>query len=240
MIYITGDTHGNIDLKRIKTYFSNKYVTKEEYLIILGDAGMIWSENECFIHDYAFLGLTILFIDGNHENFELLNKFPIVTFNGARCHRLYSNVYHILRGEVIELNGLLLFCMGGATSIDKVYRTNRISWWEEENITIEDIENGLNNLEKYNFRVDYVLTHCAPSKVVKKMFNYDVDSNTKVLEEFMSQLKYKYWFFGHYHKDQTYNNYRCFYNDILEIKHINKFKRVLNLRYLQKKMMKLS
>ncbi|MBQ7275783.1 MAG: metallophosphoesterase [Bacilli bacterium] len=234
MIYITGDTHGNIDFKKIKDYFSKKYVTNEDYLIILGDAGIVWSENECFIHNYAYLGLTILFIDGNHENFELLNKFPIVTFNGARCHRLYSNVYHILRGEVIELNGLLLFCMGGATSIDKVYRTNRISWWEEENITIEDIENGLSNLEKYNFRVDYVLTHCAPSKVVKKMFNYDVDLNTKVLEDFRSKIQYKYWFFGHYHKDKTYKNYRCFYNDILEIKAYKQIKKNVKFEILTK------
>ena len=69
MIYITGDTHGNIDFKKIKDYFSKKYVTNEDYLIILGDAGIVWSENECFIHNYAYLGLTILFIDGNHENF---------------------------------------------------------------------------------------------------------------------------------------------------------------------------
>ena len=234
MIYITGDTHGNIDFKRIKTYFSNKYVTKEEYLIILGDAGIIWSENEFFIHDYAFLGLTIIFIDGNHENFELLNKFPIVIFNGAKCHRLYHNVYHILRGEVLELNGLSFFCMGGATSIDKEYRTNRISWWREENITGSDFENGLKNLEKHNHKVDYVLTHCAPSKVLEKMFNYDLDSNTKALEQLRSKIEYKYWFFGHYHKDQTYKNYRCFYNDILEIKAYKQVKKSVEFEILTK------
>lgn len=36
MFYITGDTHGNIDFKKIKNYFKNIYVTEEDYLIILG------------------------------------------------------------------------------------------------------------------------------------------------------------------------------------------------------------
>ena len=122
MIYITGDTHGNIDFLKLKQYFKNRYVTDEEYLIVLGDAGIVWSEIECYIGDYSSLGLTVLFIEGNHENFDLLNKFPIVSLNGAKCHRLCNKVYHILRGEIINLNGFSFLCMGGATSIDKFYR----------------------------------------------------------------------------------------------------------------------
>ena len=178
MIYITGDTHGNIDFYKIKEYFKNKYVTKEEYLIILGDAGIVWSEKEFYIRDYSWLGLTVLFIDGNHENFQLLNKFPIVNYNGAKCHRLASNVYHIMRGEIIELNDLLFLCIGGATSVDKFHRIEGISWWDEENISDNDIANALENIKKYNYSVDYVLTHCAPSKYVKKMFGFKTDSNT--------------------------------------------------------------
>lgn len=221
MIYITGDTHGNIDFSKLKRYFSKRYVTRKDYLIILGDAGIVWSKKDFYINDYYLLGLTVLFVDGNHENFELLNLFPVVEYNGAKCHLLYSDVYHILRGEIINLNGLSFFCMGGATSIDKSYRINRISWWEEENISNSDILNGLNNLDKVNYHVDYVLSHCAPSFVVKKMFNYQKDSNTEILEKFQSQIDFKYWYFGHYHENKRWNNYRCFYGDILEIKKTN-------------------
>ena len=45
MIYITGDTHGNIDFAKLEKYFSKRYVTKKDYLIILGDAGIVWSED---------------------------------------------------------------------------------------------------------------------------------------------------------------------------------------------------
>ena len=181
MIYITGDTHGNIDFNKIKEYFDKLYVTKNDYLIILGDAGIVWSETEVFIHDYSFLGLTVLFIDGNHENFDLLNKFPIIEYNGAKCHRLTSNVFHILRGEIINLNGLSFLCIGGATSIDKYHRIEGISWWEEENISDKDIENAMNNIKKYNYKVDYVISHCAPSKYVNEIFGFKIDSDTDKL-----------------------------------------------------------
>ena len=44
MIYITGDTHGLIDIDKLKHYFKKKYVSKKDYLIILGDAGIAWNE----------------------------------------------------------------------------------------------------------------------------------------------------------------------------------------------------
>ena len=107
--------------------------------------------------------------------------------------------------------------MGGATSIDKANRIDRVSWWNEENISKKDIDNGLNNLSKVNMKVDYVLSHCCPTSIVKKMFGYREDNNTKILEYFNGKIEYNHWYFGHYHQDMKYGKYRCFYNDILEI-----------------------
>ena len=73
MIYITGDTHQFVNFDKLKNYFSKKYISKKDYLIILGDAGIIWDKNyKDVLLKYSFLGLTIFFIDGNHENFDLL------------------------------------------------------------------------------------------------------------------------------------------------------------------------
>ena len=215
MIYITGDTHGNVDFDYLKDYFNNRFVNENDYLIILGDAGIVWSGKENFIDDYAMLGLNVLFIDGNHENFELLNRFPIVTFNGAKCHKLYENVYHIMRGEIIKLNNKTFFCMGGARSIDKVYRIENISWWKEEDIGFNDIENGLSNLKNVQNTVDYVLTHCAPTSIINKMFNYKQDNNIKILEKFKEIINFKYWYFGHYHENKKYNNFEVLYRRII-------------------------
>lgn len=232
MIYITGDTHGNIDFEKLDRYFSNRYVTTKDYLIILGDVGIVWSEKDCFIYEYTRLGLTVLFIDGNHENFELLNKFPIVEYRGAKCHYIANNIYHIMRGEIITINKKTFFCMGGATSIDKEMRTNRVSWWTEESITNDDINRALTNLKKVGFKVDYVLSHCAPSSVVKKMFGYETDCNTDILEKFKEQIEFNKWFFGHYHENKRYGKYRCFYGEILEIPILDEGKKAIKLKIL--------
>ena len=217
MIYFTGDTHGLIDFNKLKEYFKNEYVSEKDYIIILGDCGVVWSKNDIFTSEYASLNLTIFFIDGNHENFDLLNKFPIVSKCGAKCHLIDDNIYHVLRGEILQINGLKLLCLGGATSIDKMYRVPGKSWWSDENITEDDINNALNNLKKVDYKVDYVLTHCAPSKIVRNMFGYKDDSNTQMLDKLVYYLDFKHWFFGHYHKDQVMENFRAFYNDIYKL-----------------------
>lgn len=220
MVYITGDTHGDIDFKRVKAYFKREYVSEKDYLLILGDAGIIWSQKDVYIFDYISLGLTVFFIDGNHENFDLLNKFPIVTKNNAKCHLLSKNIYHVLRGEILLLNDLSFLCLGGATSIDKYLRKEGVSWWPDEHITDNDINNALSNLRLIDNKVDYVLTHCAPSRYVMKMFSFNPDDDTDKLSIIDSAIEYKHWYFGHYHMDKNYGKFRCFYNDILKIESI--------------------
>ena len=43
-IFITGDTHGDIDIGKVsvRRWPLQKELTKEDYLIILGDAGLVW------------------------------------------------------------------------------------------------------------------------------------------------------------------------------------------------------
>ena len=56
--------------------------------------------------------------------------------------------------------------MGGATSHDKWCRKEHISWWKEEVPSAKMMEHGLDNLEKNNNKVDYILTHCAPTSIM--------------------------------------------------------------------------
>lgn len=217
MIYICGDTHGLIDFDKLKNYFERRYASEKDVLIILGDAGIVWGEEDCSFSEFSQLGPTILFIDGNHENFPLLNRFPVVDIFGGKAHYLHRRIYHILRGEMLNINGLSFLCLGGATSIDKEMRTPGVSWWPEENITKQDMENALENAGKMNGEVDYVLTHCAPSSIVEKMFGYLVDRDTRQLEILRGRVSFKHWFFGHYHEDKKLGKFRCFYNEVLEV-----------------------
>ena len=43
-IYITGDTHGTIDLnKLINLSYRDETLTKKDYVIIVGDVAILWS-----------------------------------------------------------------------------------------------------------------------------------------------------------------------------------------------------
>lgn len=122
MIYLTGDTHA--DFHRLATYMFpvQKEMTKDDYVIILGDFGGVWEDSAIerwqldWLNDKPF---TTLFIDGNHDNFNRLeNDFQVVDFNGGKAHKIRDSVLHLMRGQVFELQGKSFFCMGGAASHD--------------------------------------------------------------------------------------------------------------------------
>ena len=48
MIYITGDTHQNIDISKLNTknFPEQKELTKSDYVIICGDFGMVWNNSK--------------------------------------------------------------------------------------------------------------------------------------------------------------------------------------------------
>ena len=217
MIYVTGDTHGLNDFDKLEAFFEERPAKEDDVLLILGDCAVLWSEIANYTKEYSSLGPTVLFIDGNHENFPMLNALPIIEKYGAKLHKVSPRVFHILRGEILEIEGKSFLCMGGATSTDKYLRKEGISWWKEENITDKDLANAFENLKKHNYEVDYVLTHCAPTSTLMRMFPFDADDNTDQLDRLKAKTNFKKWYFGHYHQDKTRGDYRCFYYDIIEL-----------------------
>ena len=106
-----------------------------------------------------------LWIDGNHENFDLLKSIQITKKFGGEVQEISTGIYHLNRGQVLAIDGLKFFVMGGAESHDKQYRTEHNSWWKEEMPSEEEMEKAIHALEENNWTVDYVLTHCAPRSV---------------------------------------------------------------------------
>ena len=43
MIYITGDCHGNFERFNVSIFSEQKEMTKDDYVIICGDFGGVWS-----------------------------------------------------------------------------------------------------------------------------------------------------------------------------------------------------
>ncbi|HDK7179278.1 TPA: metallophosphoesterase [Clostridium botulinum] len=212
MIYITGDTHFPNDIEKLNelNFPECKNLTKDDYVIICGDFGGVWDNGKKELYWREWLNnktWTTLFVDGNHENFDLLNSYKVEEWHGSKVHKINDSIYHLMRGQVFNINGLKFFTMGGASSTDKENRIKNISWWEEEIPNQIEMAEGLDNLEKHNNEVDYILTHTCSSSTLKditKIFGFQPkpeEAVNKYLEIIEEKVKFKKWYFGHFHED---------------------------------------
>ena len=93
-----------------------KKLDKGDTLIVCGDFGFVWdgSPKEKKLLDY--LGsrkYTVAFVDGTHENYDLLKKYRMTVWNGGRVHRISGNLFHLMRGQIYTIEGLRIFTFGG-------------------------------------------------------------------------------------------------------------------------------
>ena len=209
MIYATGDTHGNFQRFAPEHFPEQAGMTKEDYMIICGDFGGVWDggkkeeRNLDWLEDLPF---TTLFISGNHENFDLLSKYPTEEWNGGKIQRIRPHVIHLMRGQVFlnpkapdfEEQYWALRRMGAR------FRVNHRSWWKQELPSKTEYEEAQHSLERIQYEVDYVITHCAPSSIVDILGNggYVHDHLTDFLEEVKKRARFHYWLFGHYHDNK--------------------------------------
>lgn len=228
MIFVTGDLHGNYDISKLssKNWIESKCSTRDDYLIILGDFGLIWNNTQSKDEKYWLDWLnnkpyTTLFLDGNHENHVILSNYPTIKKFNGEARQIQENIFHLKRGEVYTIDNQKIFIMGGATSIDKAWRTPWISWWVDEIPTREEFHHALDNIEKHKY-VDFILSHACPESIkenflpgIKHDLNCPVEKFLDIVKE---DLNYKKWYFGHYHQDkQLDNKHICLYHKIIQL-----------------------
>lgn len=247
MIYITGDTHGDYTRFTTDCFPEQKSLTKDDFVIICGDFG-IWNdsrEQEYWRDWLEAKPFTTLFVDGNHENYDLLNSLPVKSWHGGKVHFVRPSIVHLMRGQLFDLNGTRIFTMGGAASQDiedgildsedpgfkrkrallekqgkRMYRINHSSWWKEEMPDELEYVEARKTLDACAWKADFIVSHCGPSSVIQLMSRgfYTPDRLTDFLEEISRRGEFRYWFFGHYHEDRAVSGkYICLYEQILEL-----------------------
>ncbi|MDD7515282.1 metallophosphoesterase family protein [Ruminococcus flavefaciens] len=203
MIYVTGDTHG--DITRFKSPEMKK-VSRGDTLIIAGDFGFLWDnskQEKAALKKLTEKGFTIAFLDGCHENFDMLEKYPTEEWKGGKIHRIAPNIVHLLRGQVYTIEKRKIFTFGGGHSQDIEFRRDN-DWWEREQPTHEEIMEGIANLRANSYDVDYIITHEPPASL-KECLVVDVFERLEVhafFEDIIKTCKYKKWFFGKCHIDK--------------------------------------
>ena len=223
MIFITGDTHGDRD--RLSRWRLRK-LQEGDTLIICGDFGFLWDDSkseQSYLQNLGKRKYNICFIDGTHENFELLNNYEISQWNGGKVHKIYGNLYHLMRGQIFEIEGKKIFTMGGGESSDVDIRRDVNAWSKDEIPTQEELLEGAENLEVANYDMDVIVTHEPPLKV-KSFLNLNENEMLRVtalnayFEELASNCKFKKWFFGSLHIDKFISGtHRAIFKDIINI-----------------------
>lgn len=220
MFFVTGDVHGNI-----KDLESRKFghIKKSDFVVVCGDLGLIWSgskEEEKILKKLGRKRHGVLFVDGAHENFELLANYPVTEWNGGKVQVISGNLIHLMRGQVYNINGKKVFTFGGGESTDREMRTPHESWWETELPGMEEMQEGVQNLVANNWEVDYIFTHEAPTTLRKFIDGDDFDINplNVYLECIHKKCKFKKWAFGNYHVNRRMSTiYEAVFDGVIKL-----------------------
>ena len=231
MFYVTGDTHG--DFRKL----GKRHVpaTYGDYVIICGDMGLLWDKDKTLDYNLKWLSnvkYTLLWVQGNHENYDMIEEYPVTTWHGGKVRQIIKDKVILLeRGQVFDIDGKTFFTFGGASSHDisdgildpqsfeseaeykaelklwkktKTYfRVKGESWWEQELPTDEEMQEGLKNLTTHKNRVDYIITHCCSSECEEMLDIKNHDKLTDYFNYIEKFVDFKQWYFGHYHEDIT-------------------------------------
>lgn len=211
MVYVTGDTHG--DPERLSKN-ALKPLKDGDTLIICGDFGFIWDNSKAekkVLKSLSKRNYNICFIDGTHENFDLLNAYPVISWNGGKTHKISDNIFHLMRGQIFEIDGLKIFTMGGGESADLDSRIEDNPWLKYEIPSKEELIEGANNLDKVDCKMDVIITH-EPSTTIKDFLKLGDGENVRVtsLNAYFDELskcsEFDRWFYGSLHLDKYISN----------------------------------
>ena len=251
LLHVFGDTHGPLEINKINPKrFLGRALNDNDAIVICGDFGFPFLPTDCIPEDtlkesgaerYCIKGArayrqnidwlksfpcNILFVDGNHDNHEFWAKLPTEPWNGGQVQRLPDapNVIHLMRGEYYTIDGLTVWCMGGAESIDKATRTQGVSWWPEEIPSQKEMWHGMDTLEEHGYDVDVILTHTLPKMLMSAYFGNSFtmkenDPTGVCLDEVYRRTRFRKWFCGHMHEDIDKPLFRLqvLYDDVVSI-----------------------
>lgn len=133
---VAGDWHGSEFAARAAIGVAAR--AGAPVLVQVGDFGL-WAgrDGERFLAAVSAAavesGVHVLWLDGNHENFDLLDTFPVDP--ATRVRPVVPYVAHLPRGSRWTWGGLRFAAVGGATSLDVARRTPGCSWWPQEALT---------------------------------------------------------------------------------------------------------
>lgn len=219
-VVIAGDWHGNSSW--MKRALQEVHAAGHRLVFHVGDLKVLWSQEGPLsdaeqalmpgARDYdrftvqlasllEELEMTLLFIDGNHDNHPVLRALPLDE-NGFGT--ISNRLKYIPRGHRFTIAGVRFAGLGGAFSIDRAWGTQGVDWWPEEAVTAEDVA------ALGTDPVDVLVTHEVPAgiDVVKTMLLPDLieaeaNESRIHIRDAVRNVTPKLVFSGHWHQNLT-------------------------------------
>jgi hypothetical protein len=160
-------------------------------------------------------GISFYWVDGNHEDHHAMKS--LVPNADGFCPVTYQysddpddvRLFYIPRGHTWEWDGVKFMGLGGAYSVDKMYREIGRDYFLEETITDRDVARAI-----ANGPADVLLTHDTPglsTKLADLLWAHgrgykidpDAEHNRAQLNKVVAGVGPRYLFHGHYHIDYT-------------------------------------
>jgi predicted phosphodiesterase len=177
-ILVIGDVHGKVsEYRAILKAAEFRGIGQS---IQLGDMGFSDSYRGLASVDPERHG----FIPGNHDNYDNLPP-------------------HALKGDFGETDEF--FWVRGAFSVDRRYRTEGVSWWPQEEISMAAADRLLSRWELS--KPEVVLSHDCPESVVPRVITNDwkiePSRANQILQSALEIHRPRLWIFGHHHQTKT-------------------------------------
>ena len=219
MICVTGDLHG--DLTRLSAPVLRK-LKKGDALIITGDFGCIWDGSKKEQKTLKKLGkkkYNILFVEGVHENFELLEKYPVEEWCGGKTRLISGNLRQLMRGQYYEIAQKKVFAFGGGQSDENssYLEPDDEQKWLRELPTDEELSEGLQNLAAHDNSADIIVTYEPPARMIEFI---DIGTTSRnhintYLDTVLDTAKFGMWYFGKRHINKLIPpRYRCIFDAV--------------------------
>lgn len=212
-VYFLGDIHGRVP-QSIKNLQKTAEANDEHYaIILLGDVGANYylnSRDELFKEDLSKRkNLTFYCLRGNHEAHP--EDCGCELYPDAETEQMiyrepqFPNIRYLIDGKDYNFNGYIVLAIGGAYSVDKIYRLAKgWRWFPNEQLSSKEMEAIYERW--HDDYVDIVISHTCPFEwQPTDLFMPEVNQATvdNSMERWLSTLEkeigYQSWLFGHFH-----------------------------------------